>query len=170
MSDTFDLMAFIDGSSYPRKKVTVYTNVAALKEAEELEGAVDSALDSDTAAELEAKLDLVRVDIEQSALVFELQGMPFRMAQEVADVFNDANPATDDEILELIQKSIQNVENAKGAKASVPDTEGLKKMRLMFSPSEFAKLISGTVEVNFSAATYEASVDAGFPVGSSDVE
>lgn len=170
MSETFDLTAFIDGSSYPQKTVTVYTNVAALTKAQELDAQIDEATDSETAAKLEAELTEVRADIEKSALVFTLQGMPFRLAQKVADIFNEEEPASSEQIKDLIEKTILEVHDAKGAKASRPSREMVDTFEQRFSPAEFNKLLGGAVEVNFSAATYEAEVDAGFPVGSTDVE
>jgi len=181
MSDTFDLTAFIDGSSYPRKKVTVYTNVAALKERQDLE-LVLQGIDPNTrepfklepSAEYllatQGKIEELRPAVEASGITFELQGMPFRMAQEVADIFNEDEPASEEEILELVRICIQSVENAEGAKSSVPTMDVLKQLQLRLSPAEFTKLINATVEVNFTSATYEADIDAGFPVGSADVE
>lgn len=171
MSETFDLTAFIENSNYPRKTVTVYTDVAALDAHEELrEKLTNGKLDLTAQESLEAKLDMLKVEIEKSALNFELQGLPFRMAQDIADIFNEETPATDEDVLNLLQRCIQSVTNAQGATTSIPDVDGIQKIRKWLSPSEFSKLISGTVEVNFTAATYEAGIDAGFPVGSADME
>lgn len=170
MSETFDLTAFIDGSDYPKKDVTVYTNVAALTAAETLSARVNEAKDSEEATALEEELEAAKQDIEKSALVFTLQGMPFRMAQKVADVFNDDEPASDEEIKDLVEKTILSVHDYKGASTSRPNREMIDTFEERFSPAEFSKLVVATVEVNFSAATYEAEVDAGFPGGSTDVE
>lgn len=181
MSETFDLSAFIDGSSYPKSEVTVYTNVAALKEAEELK-ALSEGVDPKTGAPLavtptaeqiaawDAKRDLVKVDIEKSALTFELQGMPYRMAQEIADIYNEETPPTEEELIKLVLTTIQGVRDAKGATSTVPSPEVFDKLQKKLSPLEFSKLIQGVIDVNFSAATYEAGIDAGFPGGGSDVE
>jgi len=180
MSDTFDLTAFIDGSSYPRKSVVVYTDVAALKERQDLQNVLQG-LDPKTGEELETpatteqleaaqnRLDELTPVIEDSGVTFELQGMPFRMAQEIADIFSEETPATEEEILKLVRTCIQSVTNVKGAKASVPDENGLKNLQLRLSPGEFTKLINAAIEVNFTAASYEAEIDAGFPGGSPDV-
>ena len=180
MSETFDLAAFIEGSSYPTKTVTVYTNVAALKQAEDLSlkaaGLDNKGVplkiqpDAEQLTEYENKLDMVRVEIEKSALNFELQGLPFRLAQKIADIFNEEEPPADDQIVELMVKTIQGVTNVDGAKTSKPDAAMLETMRLRFSPAEYTKLVNGVFEVNFSAASYEADIDAGFPGGSSDME
>ena len=181
MSDTFDLTAFIDETSYPRKKVTVYTNVAALKERQDLE-LVLQGIDPGTREPFklkpspeyllatQEKIDELRPVVEASGLTFELQGMPFRMAQEIADIFNEEEPATEEQIMELVRTCIQGVENAQGAKSSIPTKEVLEKLQTRLSPAEFSKLINATVEVNFTSASYEADIDAGFPVGSADVE
>lgn len=172
MSETFDLNAFIDGSSYPKKDVTVYTNVDALKRAEDIErDLTEKKLELVESEKLSDELTLVQVQIEQSALVFTLQGMPFRMAQDIANIFGEGDKApTDDEIKKLIETTIAEVHDAKGAKSTRPNTEMLLKLEKYLSPAEFSKIVNGVFEVNFSAASYEASVDAGFPVGSSDVE
>lgn len=181
MSDTFDLTAFIDETSYPRKKVTVYTNVAALKEVQDLQLSLQGIdpnsrepyktdLTSEQLMATEAKIDELRPVVEESGLTFELQGMPFRLAQDIADIFNEEEPATEEQIMELVRTCIQGVENAQGAKSSIPTKEVLEKLQMRLSPAEFNKLINATVEVNFTAASYEASIDAGFPVGSTDVE
>lgn len=170
MSETFDLTAFIDGSSYPQKTVTVYTNVAALTKAQELDERINDTVTSEEAAKLEAKLEATRADIEKSGLVFTLQGMPFRMAQKVADIFNEEEPATGEQVKDLVEKTILEVHDSKGAKSSRPNRDMVDTFEERFSPAEFNKLLSGVLEVNFSAATYEAGVDAGFPGGSADVE
>lgn len=180
MSETFDLMAFIDGSSYPTKTVSVYTDNAAMKQAEEyrmmVEGVgADGKPKVYTTEELnkaQLSLDALSEQIESSALNFELQGMPFEVAKEIANVFAEEgadDEPTDDNVLELISKTIKSVTNSKGAAASIPDVEQLKKMRTRLSPLEFSKLIHGTVEVSFSAVKYEAEVDAGFLSGSADL-
>lgn len=181
MSDTFDLTAFIDGSSYPRKKVTVYTNVAALKERQDLE-LVLQGIDPNTREPFklepspeyllatQVKIDELLPVVEASGVTFELQGMPFRMAQDIADIFNEEEPATEEAILTLVRTCIQSVENAEGARSSVPTKEVLEQLQLKLTPAEFTKLINATVEVNFTSASYEADIDAGFPVGSADVE
>ena len=170
MSDTFDLNAFIDGSSYPKQVVDVYTNVAALDKAENLNKQLKNETDLEVGEKLEAELDLVRVDIEKSVLKFTLQGMPFRIAQKIADIFDDEKPATEDQIVELVVKTIVKVEDVNGATTSVPDAGGLAHLEDRLSPREYAKIVRGVLDVNFSAATYEAGIDAGFPVGSTDVE
>mgnify|MGYP003542041904 FL=1 len=181
MSDTFDLTAFIDNTSYPRKKVTVYTNVAALKEVQDLETSLQGIdpntrepykLDQtpDQLLATQQRIEELRPAVEASGLTFELQGMPFRMAQEIADIFNEEEPATEEAILTLVRTCIQSVENAEGAKSSIPTKEVLEKLQTRLSPAEFSKLINATVEVNFTSASYEADIDAGFPVGSADVE
>lgn len=173
MSETFDLNAFIDGSSYPTKTVTVYTNVAAMKRAQDIAEEITNKGGLDRKEQLENELVGVRKTIEESGLNFEFQGMPFTLARSIADIFaeeDSENAPSEDDVLELVQKSIASVTNAAGAKSSVPDVAGLKHLQSRLSPIEFNKLINGAVEVSFTAANYEASIDAGFPGGGADVE
>lgn len=172
MSETFDLMAFIEGSSYPQKTVTLYTDVAAMQHVDDVVGKIAASTADDNLTELEDELAAAKLEVEKSALNFELLGMPFMIAREIADIFaeSEEDKATEDQLFELIEKSIQKVTNASGATTSLPNVEGLKQIRKLVSPLEFQKLINGTVEVCFAAAEYEADIDAGFPGGSSDVE
>lgn len=178
MSETFDLTAFIEGSSYPKKSVVLYTNVAALKKREELDNKLNGVDASGKPVTVPLEVleatqeayDKVVAELEKTALTFELQGMPFRIATKIANIFDEEVEATHEQLIELIQKSIVGVTDAKGAKSSVPTTETLELLHERMSPGEFNKLLNSAVEVNFSAASYEAEIDAGFPVGSTDVE
>lgn len=179
MSDTFDLMAFVNGSSYPTATVTVYTNVAALKANADLQARIEP-LDENflpiesqmlKGKELEealAEQAKIQEAIKASGLNFTLQGMPFRMAQEVANIFSDEG-AKHEEIIKLIAMSITSVTDAKGAVASIPGEDQLEVLHKMFSPAEFQKLMNTAIEVSFAAAQYENDTDAGFPGGSADV-
>ena len=179
MSDTFDLMAFVNGSSYPTATVTVYTNVAALKANADLQARIEP-LDENflpiesqmlKGKELEealAEQAKIQEAIEASGLNFTFQGMPFRMAQEVADIFSDTG-ATHEEIIKLIAHSVTGVTDASGAVATTPNEAQLEVMHKRFSPGEFQKLMTTAVEVSFAAAQYESDTDAGFPSGSADV-
>ena len=180
MSDTFDLNAFIDGADYPTKVVRVYTNVAKLVELEDLQrriAGVDAqskpmkiqpTLEEQEA--LEKALAALRDELEKSALVFTFKGMPFRVAQGLADIFSDEEPATDEQVRSLVSKTIVKLEDSKGATSTIPDAEMLEKLRLRLSPPEYSKLVTAAMEVNFAAATYESEIDAGFPGGGADVE
>lgn len=179
MSETFDLMAFVNGSSYPQSTVTVYTDVAALKANADIQARIEP-LDEDglpvqsrmlKGAELKKALAEqrdIQETIKQSGINFALQGMPFRMAQEIADIFS-ADGATHDQLIKLIATSITGVTDAHGAVATVPNDKGLEELHKRFSPSEFQKLLNAAIEINFTAAQYEADTDAGFPSGSADV-
>lgn len=174
MSETFDLMAFVEGSSYPTKTITMYTDVAAMERAEELYTKIaEPGISIDELKTFEAELDEVKAAIEKSAINFNLRGMPWMVASEIANVFAEEgsdDAPTEENIFELIKQSIVSVTNHAGAETSLPDVEGLRKIRKFVSPLEFTKLINGTMEVCFAAVQYEAEIDAGFPGGSSDVE
>ena len=172
MSETFDLIAFVEGSSYPTKTVTVYTNVAAMNAVADIRAEIaeaDNTIDIPAQQERESRLDAAKADVEASAINFELQGMPYAEAQEIANIFTDTG-ATESELFDLIIATLKKVTDANGAVASLPSKEQLEKLHKKLAPLEFNKLLEGAIEVNFSAAKYESEVDAGFPGGAADTQ
>lgn len=169
MSKTFDLMSFIEETDYPTLDVTIYRSIAAMNEFSRLDAELNDTGDQNRARIIEAEMEKVRKRIEESGITFTLQGRSFEDAKAIADIFSD-DGATEEQILELIAQSITAVTDADGASASVPTAEQLKTIHGKVSPAEFNKLLNGTIEVNFAAVQYNAEIDAGFPVGSADVE
>lgn len=177
MSETFDFMGFINGTSYPEDTVTLYTDgkrVARLAELTarlqgvEEDGTPIKSLTQEILTQTEAEIADLKAELPKTSLVFQLRGMPFAIASKIYDL--GAEETKEEDVLELISKTIVGVTNGAGATSTVPTAEQLKALSETINPAEFRKLIDATIKLNYAALSYEEEIDAGFPSGSSDVE
>ena len=162
--ETFDLIAFIEGSNYPEKVVTIYTNGKAALELRDL----DPEKDKKRVAEL-------RTEIEASGLHFTLRGLAPKIIEVMmkkADI--NSKGLSDEERIErlvdstdsLVAATIQKVETADGRVDSQAwDTERAAQLRGVLIGSEYEKLAEAVNLVNFVAQLFADKADAGFPRG-----
>lgn len=162
--DTFDLISFIEGSNYPEKRVTVYTDGKAALELREL-----LAAEKADAKEVKA----ARERIAASGITFTLRGLAPKVIEVMmkkADI--NSKGLTDEERMErllsstdsLVAASIQKVETAAGAvDPNAWDTERAAQLRGVLVGSEYEKLAEAVNTVNFDSKLFEDEVDAGFP-------
>lgn len=162
----FDIIAFIEGSNYPEKQVTVYTDgKAAILLRDELAKPEDEQ-DEDRVSKLTAL-------VKQSGLTFTLRGLAPKVIEVMmrkADI--NSKGLTDEERMKrflestdsLTAATIQKVETADGRVDSRAwDTERATELRGLLMQSEYEKLAEGVNTVNFDGKLFAESVDAGFP-------
>lgn len=163
--DEFDIIDFIEGSNYPEKTVTVYTNGKAALELRTLNEAPEAERDS---AAIEAK----QAEIEASALTFTLRGLaPAIIEVMMKKIEVNSKDITDEERVKrflestdsLTAASIKGVKTADGREDKRAwDTARAAKLRGHLVSSEYEKLADGVNTVNFDAKLFSDMVDAGF--------
>lgn len=171
----FDVLNFISGTAYPTETVKVYTDA---KSATDLLNANQKRLDMDKSEETQDYTDInnqiteLTEKIENSALIFELRGMPPGVTQEIYNFPEDAdNDTVKNAENKLIAATIVSVKSAQGSRdGRIWDGEAVNELRKFLKEGEFGKLVKGVVNVNFNAAVFDQATDAGFLGRSSDVE
>lgn len=174
---TFDVLAFIENTAYPTSEVVVFQDV---KSADEYVKLINERVEYDKAGKDwdvadDEKIEALGVKISDSAIVFELRGMPPGIVSEILKV----NTPDDEEIPadiaqerdnELVAKTIIGAKNAKGVQDThVWSAEDIAKLRKFLKEGEFGKLLKGVSEVNFNAMVFDQATDAGFSGRRSDV-
>lgn len=171
--DDFDIIAFIEGSNYPEKTVTLYTNgkaaLALREELERPEGEQD-----------EKRIALFKKDIADSALTFTLRGLAPKVVEVMMNKMNvNSKDITDEERVKrfiestdaLTAATIQKVVTADGREDKRAwDTERAAALRGVLLQSEYEKLSEGVATVNFDGKLFDEAVDAGFSGGRSQSE
>lgn len=167
---TFDVFSFLEGTAYPTDEVTVFQNAKA---ATELVAMNKERLDFDaipekdrpeTSRDYDAEIERLTAAVKESAMTFELRGMPPGLVQELYSFSDDADEkAIRDAENNLIAGTIVAVRNASGARdAHVWSGEEVSRIRHYLKEGEFAKLVEGVTRVNFNAVVFDQAVDAGF--------
>lgn len=174
---TFDVLSFVEATAYPTETVVLFQNVDAadkyvklINERLELEGIEKkSPADKKAIESLTVRIDELGEAIRQSSIVFDLQGMPPGVVQEILKRHetDEDDPNSDNE---LIAKSIKTVRNAAGAvDPRVWTEEDVRKLREHLKEGEFGKLVKGVGAVNFNAMVFDQATDAGFSGRRADV-
>lgn len=169
--DTFDVFSFIEGTAYPTQDVTVYQDAKSAARLLELnEERKKAEVEVAETPELDAQIAELETAIKNSALTFELRGMPPGLVRELYNVEDGDEEAADGAEDKLIAGTIVAVTNAQGQRdVRVWDVEGVEKLRRFLKEGEFGKLIKGVVSVNFNATVFDQATDAGFLGGSADL-
>lgn len=179
----FDVLSFVEHTAYPTSEVTVYQNanaatqlVAANRERLENDKIADGTgqvksmsehADSKN-AELTEKIETLTQLVKDSALTFELRGMPPGLVQEIYDEKSEKTDVEREN--ELIASTIVRVRAANGSvDPRVWRAEDVTKLRGFLKQGEFGKLVQGVIDVNFNAAVFDEAVDAGFLSRGSDL-
>lgn len=162
--DDFDIISFIEGSNYPEKSITVYTNGKAALELREL-----SKSEGDNAERIEE----LREEIKGSGLTFTLRGLAPKVIEVMVKKLDlNSKDLTDEQRMDrltestdnLVAASIRKVVTADGREDKRAwDTERAAQLRGVLIPSEYEKLAEAVNTVNFDAKLFEDRVDAGFP-------
>ena len=180
--DSFTLDDFISGANYPREEVTVYFDAKTGNElatvrtkitAEEAKLAADKTIAQDT-TELDAlrkQYDKLMEKLNETAVVFELKGMPPYMveairAQYMPDAKKDYTDTPEERARDndLIAKSIIGAHTVAGAPVQMTMTsEYVDKLRDILLGGEFSKIIQKVAHVNMDGSIFYRAVDAGFP-------
>lgn len=171
----FSVLAFIEQTAYPTSEVTLFQDV---KSADEYVKSVNKRFELEKAkedtTELDAQIEALGQKVSDSALIFELRGMPPGVSQRITSpegsTDNDSDAIVRARDNELIAKTIVRVKNAKGEyDEHLWEAEDVNKLREFLKEGEFGKLVNGVVKVNFNAAIFDEATDAGFSVPSPDV-
>lgn len=170
--DEFDIIAFIEGSNYPEKEVTVYTDGKAALELRELKNSVEN---SDGKRE-----EKLREQIKKSALTFTLRGLaPKKIEMLMSRMTINSKDISDEERSKRFMEStdaltaatIVKVVTADGRQdARSWDQERATSLRGVLVSSEYEKLAEGVAAVNFDAQLFDETVDAGFSGGRAESE
>lgn len=174
---TFDVLSFIEGTSYPTSEVTLYMDVAAADRllranAERLKLDDGKSKDKGAYEKLDTEIAELSERVKASAMTFALRGMPPGLVQDIyGTVSEDAAPEdTRHAESKLVAATISGVTNAAGASdPRVWDADAVDKLRRYVKEGEYARLVEGVVQVNFNATLFDQATDAGFLGGSSDV-
>lgn len=164
--DDFDIISFIEGSNYPEKTVTVYTNGKAALALREATSVPDEDQDGDLIKSL-------REEIASSGLTFTVRGLAPKIIEVMVKKLDlNSKDLTDEQRMErltestdnLVAASIRKVVTADGREDKRAwDTERAAQLRGVLIPSEYEKLAETVNTVNFDAKLFEDRVDAGFP-------
>lgn len=164
--DDFDIIAFIEGSNYPEKTVTLYTNGKA---ALELRDETD-----------ESRIKELQKQIADSALTFTLRGLAPKVVEVMMNKMNvNSKDISDEERVKrfiestdaLTAATIVKVVTADGREDKRAwDTERAAALRGVLLQSEYEKLSEGVATVNFDGKLFDEAVDAGFSGGRSQSE
>lgn len=172
--DAFDVLAFVEDTAYPTETVVVYKDVKSAAEYVKLNKRrfeLDAAKQDTT--EIDAKVEAVGAKLSDSAIIFELRGMPPGVVQEFLKA-----PANEEDVAagdierdnKLIAATIIGVSNSKGTQDSrIWQADDVAKLRKFLNEGEFSKLVGGVSSVNFNSAIMDQATDAGFSGRSSDV-
>ncbi len=149
--------------------------------AEQIDAPESNALDI-VVAELEvlqSAIDDFDRRVAESALIFELQGMPPEVIENITIKHYGVNlehkdfsgtpeeEARDDE---MISRSIISVTNHFGDRATdTIDAAYIKKLRGALVENEYLHLVQGVARVNLDAALFDHSTDASFLSGRADL-
>lgn len=167
---TFDVLSFVEATAYPTETVVVFQNADAADKYVKLvnERTELDAVEKKTPAQkkevesLTVRIDELGQTIRDSSIIFDLQGMPPGVVQEILKRHEaeEDDPNSDNE---LIAKSIKVVRNATGAVDPRTWTEDdVRKLRTHLKEGEFGKLVSAVGSVNFNAMVFDQATDAGF--------
>lgn len=160
----FDVLAFLEDTAYPVEKVTVFRDLTAAKEYKrlvDLRGEAD--VEGKQNGEYDEEIGRLGQRITDSAMIFELRGMPPGIVNELIGGDNDTPEDAENKDNALVAKSIVSVTNSKGDKDShMWTTEQVAQLRSRMIEGEFSKLIAGVASVNFNGAVFDQATDAGF--------
>lgn len=171
---TFDVLSFVEATAYPTETVVVFQNVAAadhyvklINKRVELEAIPEDKRDTAAIDALAPEIEAAGKDIEKSSIIFDLQGMPPGVVQDLLKGMAEDDPDSDNE---LIAKTIKSVRNAAGAVDPRTWTAvDVKRLRDNLKEGEFGKLVAGVGQVNFNAMVFDQATDAGFSGRRADV-
>lgn len=174
--ETFDVLAFVEGTDYPTQEVVVFQDA---KSATEFVAAINKRTDmpddevaSDEYVALSAKIDELGAKVKASSIIFSLRGMPPGIVAEIMKVPEDEAEElhAEDRDNKLIAKTIVSARSASGAVDSrLWDEAQVGKLRIFLKEGEFGKLVKGVGEVNFNAMVFDQATDAGFLSRSTDL-
>lgn len=164
-ADTFDVLAFVEGTAYPIDHVTLFTDIVAAKEYAEL---VSSELNSEEAKSPEdqevyqEKLDVLAAKLKATSLTFKVRGFAPGIVDEIMSKnSSDENPSGADDM--LVARAIISVTNGAGAQDERSWTEeDVKKLKTYVAEGEYLKLLGTVAGVIFNAAVFKQAADAGF--------
>lgn len=163
---TFDVLSFVEGTAYPTDQAVLFQDVKSAAEFLEIQKKIADAQDSDTVNELEAEAEALTKKISDSALIFNVRGMPPGIVSELLtpkDAENNTPEAEQQREHAVVARSITSVQNAKGEVDSRNWTpEDVTKLRKFVKEGEFGKLLAAVGKVNFNAAVFDEATDAGF--------
>lgn len=169
--DVFDVLSFVEQTAYPTENVTVFQDAKAVAEYAKLmqQRIENDKKQIDETEEFTSKLTAVVDKVRKSAIIFELRGLPPGIVNDIISPRDGEESTEGDRDNTLIAATIIGIYNAEGVKGTLVDAEGVKKLRNFLKEAEFSKLVQGVADVNFNAAVFDQTVDAGFPSGSDDL-
>lgn len=169
---TFDVLEFLAGVKYPQDTVTVYANPAALYEYENLDRMANN---SDNPDEFAPRLEELREQIRQSAVIFHLRGYAPKLQKAIMAEARALHKVPDDQYIEsntkafrwvnlrCIAESLVKVERPDGSaderRFTVEDVEGFEDG---LPDSEFGKIQDKTFELSFRSLSFDAAVTPDF--------
>lgn len=170
--NVFNLADAIKGRSAPEKVVTVYTDVQAALELQELNGKMNDfnyIMDEGKFSELEKQAKELSEKISTSKLVFHMRGISQEETEKVTNGVG-GDRATDNTLefakeytCALVAANIVKVENAKGEvderKFTIEDAKGLYKNL----PTEaWLTLVNTMEQLTLATGIFKGITDAGF--------
>lgn len=161
---TFSVLDFVSEIAYPTQSVKIYTDVATGKKLADLRYKMENSEEAGEADE--AEIESLTEKVEDTSLTFDLRGFAPGV---VDDIINQATDKGEEPDEELVAKTIVRTSSRHGHDEHLWTAEEVHTLRRAIPEGEWAKLLTGTAGVLFTAAVFDRAVDAGFPGGRADV-
>lgn len=161
MSETFDLLDAVTGISYPETTVSLYMNLAAIRNLEAIDEALKVANGEEEENELFSRRSELLEAVRKSALHIELKGVPraivSAMTKKIVATIKDRNEQADTINKQFLLKSIVKVMDSEGREANFDD-EALEKFLGALREPDYDRLLQAANELSFQTLKYENKV------------
>ena len=160
---TFDVLDFVQGRSYPKDTVNVYTDAGAVYEIAKLETEISNELDSDVVDRLDGMVRELKAQVRATSLTFHLRGLPSPIITDVNNqtdakhgVGADTPEKANHRLMTLLALSIVEVEKPDGTKDSRDwDFEAVEKLTNGLPTYSANKLLETMVELTLKSRSFE---------------
>lgn len=167
---SFNVLEAARGRSYPQDIISVYTDAESAYQVNKLEKRINDSTDNDELEALAAEQDGYKKKVKDSILTFHLRGINPGQVRIVGEQADEKYPDVNDVGLRnrwsnfaLLAAHIVSVTDADGNvdehKWTYDDVETLQSW---LPDSEFDKIHALMLDLTFSAALFESSVNADF--------
>jgi hypothetical protein len=167
MTETFDVLSFIQQTHYPESKVVLFQDAnSAFRYTKIVDKRVPLDKEGADTTDIDKQIDELGDKIRKSSIIVHLKGMPPGIVQEIMGKEAD-DTAKDNELIALTITKVTNHEGVEDTRTW--DDAAVAQLRKFLKEGEFRKLVQEVAEVNLNAAIFDQATDAGFSSGDSDL-